>query len=109
MLSQFVDFEIKINNSNPSREGFGLIGILSHRKVWSGNDRSRYYSRTADMVTDGFSATGIEVMMATRILQQNPSVTQFGVLRADGAEVIQKYAISISDVSDNTEYIINVV
>lgn len=107
MLSQFIDFEIAVNNSNPTRQGFGVIGVLSHRKVWSGTDRTRQYSRIADMITDGFSSTGIEVLMATRILQQNPSVPFLSVLRADGAQVIQKYQVGCVDAVPNTEYTLN--
>ncbi len=109
MLSQFIDFEIAVNSSNPSREGFGIIGIVSHRKVWSGTDRTRQYSDTADMVTDGFSATGIEVLQATRIFQQNPSVPFVSVLRCDGAEVIQQYTVGCVDALDDTEYILNIL
>jgi len=109
MLSQFIDFEIAVNSSNPTREGFGIIGILSHRKVWSGTDRTRQYSDIADMITDGFSATGIEVLLATRAMEQNPSVPFVSVLRADDAPVIQKYELGCTDAENSTEYILNLV
>lgn len=90
-LDQHISLTIKVSNSGIARFGFGLIGIISHKSVFTA--RSKLYSRTADMVTDGFPADSVEVLTATRILGQSPHPPNVLVLRADGSAVVQKYTI----------------
>ena len=105
-LDQFVDFEIQVNNSGVTREGFGLIGILSHKNLFAA--RTKLYARTADMVTDGFAIDSPEVRSASRILQQQPSTKRVLVLRASDSAVIQKYELPVKDTRDDTDYIVTI-
>lgn len=97
-----VSFTIKINSSGIARDGYGLIGVLSHRPGLFAA-RSKLYSKTADAITDGFPADGPEVRALTRILGQSPHPSKVAILRADDAAVIQKYELVATPV-DNQLY-----
>lgn len=79
-LSRFINFNILVSNSGLPREGFGLPGIVSHKNLWSG--KSRQYSRTADMVTDGFAEDSPEVLCAGAMFAQQPPPPFVDILKA---------------------------
>ncbi len=90
-LDQDIQITFNVNNSGIARQGFGLIGIPSHTAPFTG--RTKLYSRTADMVTDGFDADGPEVRAVAEIMSQNPHPPSVLILRVDGSAVIQKYEL----------------
>lgn len=90
-LDQDIQITFNVNNSGIARQGFGLIGIPSHASVFTG--RSKLYSRTADMITDGFPSDGPEVRAVSEIMSQTPHPPNVLILRVDGSLVIQKYEI----------------
>lgn len=104
-LDQFVNFQILVNNSGVQRAGFGLIGMLTYKTHFAG--RSKLYGRTADMITDGFAATDIEVRAVTRILQQNPHYPNVLLLRGSNPPT-QVYVVDATAV-DKAEYDMTVV
>lgn len=69
-ISDIVNVSISIASAGFPRTGYGTALILSSHTLYS--DRVRSYSKTADMVTDGFSATGPEVAMAAALFAQTP-------------------------------------
>jgi len=69
-ISSIVDVTISISGAGFPRVGYGIPLILSSHQLFA--DRVREYENTDDMVTDGFSATGPEVLIATAFFAQNP-------------------------------------
>lgn len=102
---RFVNFQILVNNSGLPREGFGLPGIVTHKALWSG--RSRQYSRTADMVTDGLAEDSPEVLAAATMFRQSPPPPFVDLIRATSA-VRQHYTIG-AIAADKAIYEIDVV
>jgi len=105
-LDQFVEFQIIVTNSGLTIDGFGLIGLVTHKNLFT--NRTKLYSRTADMVTDGFASDSPEVNAAKRIFQQSPSPKKISLLRASGSAVIQKYEVGIASVKNSTVYTIDI-
>jgi len=59
--------------------GFGTAMVLGCHKHW--RDRIKYYSTTAEMVTDGFETTDPEYIWATGYFSQQPHPAQIDHIR----------------------------
>ena len=100
-LDQFVDFQILVNNSGLTKQGFGLIGVLTHKNHFSG--RSKLYSRTADMITDGFGSDSPEVRCVSQILKQPTHPPRVLLIKALST-VTMIYTIKVTSVLNTTDY-----
>ena len=99
-LDQFVDFQINVNSSGVPRAGFGLIGIMTYKTVFS--QRSRLYSKSADAVSDGYLEDDVEIRMMKRIMSQAPRPTNVAFIRGT-LPPTQSYTLGAT-AEDNTEY-----
>lgn len=95
---------VTLETSTPSQAGFGIPLVIAYHTVFA--ERYRIYTSADDMVTDGFGADDPAVRAVTKILSQNPKVTQVVVGRSEND---QKQKINIVPIAFNsTEYIVTV-
>ncbi len=83
-LSDIVDVTITALTTTPSQVGFGTPLVTAFHTVYP--ERTRIYTSTADMITDGFVATDPAFLAVSAILAQNPSPTQVVVGRTANDE-----------------------
>lgn len=100
-VDQFVDFQILVNNSGLTKQGFGLIAVVTHKNLFPG--RSKLYSRTADMITDGFASTSPEVRCVSQILKQPTHPPRVLLIKATSS-VVMTYVITVGAVINNEAY-----
>jgi hypothetical protein len=105
-IDQWIQVTVEINNSGLTEEGFGTIGILSHKSVFP--ERARLYASIDGMISDGYAANSIEVRNATAITNQQPSPPNWLVLNASDNVPTQQYTMQTLDVAANQAYSIDV-
>jgi hypothetical protein len=106
-LATIVQLTITENTVGLAEAGFGVMMILSANASFA--ERIRYYSDTAAAVTDGFAASGPEVLALTAAFSQIPCPQQVGIGRANGAKPTQEYTIGVAVVRNSHAYRINVI
>lgn len=104
-LEDIVNVTITTQTTAPTRVGFGTPLVLAYHNVFT--ERSRVYTSTADMVTDGFATTDGAVRVATALLAQSPKVNQIIVGRMANA-MTQDVNFQPAQVIDNTDYTITI-
>lgn len=103
-LSDIINISITPTTLGVTREGFGLMLILSPNATWS--DRVRWYSTLAEISDDGFATDGPEYLAAEKVLSQPVHPPTIGIGRLANAPT-QKYTITPTAVN-STKYTINV-
>ncbi|MCG8433489.1 MAG: DUF3383 domain-containing protein [Gammaproteobacteria bacterium] len=74
-LDNIVTVSIVVQDASVSQAGFGTPLVMTHESPF-GPELVRIYTSTADMISDGFSATGATVAAVNAIFAQQPKVTQ---------------------------------
>lgn len=90
-VEQDINIVVNLSNSGVARNGYGLIGILSHNAAFV--PRSKLYQNTAALIADGFAVDSPEVRAMTEIMAQSPHPPAVAILRASGSAVIQRYSL----------------
>src|SRR6185312_4928046 len=78
-LQDLINVQISATGNLPAQAGFGVPLIAAYHTKYP--DLVRYYSDLAGLVADGFSVYSDVYLAASAILDQSPTVTQFGVGR----------------------------
>lgn len=81
-LESIVNVNISTKSAGVARAGFGVPAVLGYHTVFP--ERFRVYTKTEDMVADGFPASGAIVRAVGAILSQQPKVQRVIVGRRDG-------------------------
>lgn len=82
-IDQIVSVSIQASAVSPQVPNFGTPAILCYHT--HNTDLIRTYSSLAGMTSDGFSTTEPAYLMATAILDQNPTVSSFKIIRGTTA------------------------
>ncbi len=80
-LADIVNVQITTETGAVLQAGFGVPLILSAHNINS--DRIRFYTQTADMLSDGFLSSSPEVKAASALFAQNPRPERVAVGRRD--------------------------
>lgn len=104
-LADIVSVSITSTSVGVTAAGFGVPLILSYNATFT--ERIRFYSTTAALVTDGFSATSPEYLAAAAILGASTDVTEFAIGRC-ALKCTQNYKISAKAVTAGSVYTIRV-
>lgn len=96
--------QLSIDSIGLKRDGFGVIGILSHTATFP--ERARYYGSLAAGLAD-WAADSPEGRALTAAFAQEPKPRRVAVLRAAGT-VTQRYDISVALAQAGTTYAIEV-
>ena len=109
LMGRFVNLQVAIVAGGPTREGFGLDLILSHRANLhvDFHERARLYNETSDAVADGFAEGSPEVLALDALFSQTPRPPQVAIGRCESA-VTQKYTISARAQRALSKYKLNV-
>lgn len=106
-VDSIVTINIVVQDSAVSEPGFGIPMVMTHESPF-GPELVRSYSATADMVADGFSATGATVAAVTAILAQNPKVVEVKVGRRTSTATAQTRVMTVATALDNTDYTVTI-
>lgn len=93
-LDSIIQLSITAVSATPTRANFGTPLILVYHTLNS--DLVRTYTDPSEMVTDGFSDTGVGYLMATAICSQNPRPPSFKVGRLT-ASVAQTFTFLVTN------------
>lgn len=105
-LADIVNISISSETAAVTQAGFGTPMILGFDCPGGFTEYVRYYTNTTDMVSDGFSATGPTVKMATRVFAQSPRVVRLAVGRC-AATYAQTWTITPT-AANSTVYKLNI-
>lgn len=100
-LSDIVSVTITSETAGVRQAGFGIPLILSVNAAFS--ERVRFYTKAADLLTDGFSATDPEYLAATALLGQTNKVQSFALGRC-ALKPTMRYKITVKSVANSTTY-----
>jgi hypothetical protein len=101
----YVSLQITLVQPGVTAPGFGTPLILSATAPFA--ERTRTYTDTAGMVTDGFAADSPEVLAAGAMLAQSPHVEQLKVGRRALPESLV-YVVGVGVLRNNNVYTVNV-
>ena len=105
-LATIVQLTITEDTVGLAEAGFGVMMILSANASFP--ERIRYYSDTADAITDGFSATGPEILALTAAFCRSRAPSR-SASAARTTSSDQEYQVGVAVVRDSHNYRINVV
>lgn len=95
-LDAIVSVSIQATNATLQLPNFGIPAVLAYHT--HNTDFIRTYSSLAGMVTDSFTTTEPAYLMASSLLNQSPTVTQFKVIRGSTAAAMTA-TFTVTDVS----------
>jgi hypothetical protein len=98
-LDSLVSVTITASGATPQIANFGTPAILCYHT--KNTDYIRTYTSLAGLVTDGFATTSPTYYMATAILSQTPSPSEFKVIRGSSA-VSQSCTFTVNDAGGGT-------
>jgi hypothetical protein len=78
-LSRIVKVTVSSSNVAVKRASFGVAAIIDGHTRF--NERIRFYTEPADMLTDGFLSTDAAYLAALKLCSQSPRVAQFAIAR----------------------------
>ena len=102
-LADHVSITISKNTVGIARAGFGVPLILSANAAWT--ERVRTYNNIADVASD-FATTSAEYRAASAVFRQTPAPSTLCIGRS--TKPTQVYAVSVSAVSANNHYYLQV-
>lgn len=101
-ITDIVSVSISLETLTLAEDGFGIPMIADYHARFP--ERIRYYSKTTDMISDGFEVTDAAYKAASAILAQSPRVAEVAVGRRALAPDI---TVDLTPVAANsTEYVI---
>jgi hypothetical protein len=101
----YISIAISLVQPGVSTPGFGTPLILSATADFA--ERTRLYTDTDGMVTDGFAADSPEVLAAGAMFAQSPHVPQVKIGRLALPPTLV-YVVGVANVRDSHQYAINV-
>lgn len=96
-IDQIVSVSIQASAQTPQIPNFGIPAILCYHT--HNTDFIRTYSSLAGLVADGFSTTEPAYLMAQSMLEQNPTVSSFKVIRGS-TSVQQVMTFKVTDTTN---------
>lgn len=103
-LDDHVNLSIVADSVSASRQGFGVIGVLSHNcDDWGSEEGSRSYANASEVAADWETDTP-EYLACAKIFSQSPRVPLVKILNAQLNKPTQKYTASVATVKSSYTY-----
>jgi hypothetical protein len=103
-LDTIVQVTITVQDTAVTQAGFGLPMVMDYHTNWL--DRTRLYSSTDAMVSDGFNATDPAVVAVGKILGQNPKLGQVMIGRRDNATDMKIIVTVLASPPADTDFVV---
>lgn len=78
-LDDLLNISVSANTASPSKAGYGRILIACQKVPVTFTQRTKLYSKPADLISDGFSVSDPAYLAASAIAAQNPKPVDFKI------------------------------